>query len=71
MKVSVEKNDDMWRYLAYIYVCRECFEPFFKIFCMFLFICCFFCIFAIEYAIILMVSKFFVLLIFNVDTNHV
>ena len=57
MKVSVEKNDDMWRYLAYIYVCRECFEPFFKIFCMFLFICCFFCIFAIEYAIILMVSK--------------
>ena len=40
-------------------------------FACFLFICCFFCIFAIEYAIILMVSKFFVLLIFNGDTNHV
>ena len=40
-------------------------------FACFLFICFFFCIFAIEYAIILMVSKFFVLLIFNGDTNHV
>ena len=57
---------------AYICVCRECFEPFFKIFCMFfIYLLFFFCIFAIEYAIILMVSKFFVLLIFNGDTNHV
>ena len=42
-----------------------------RFFVYFLFICCFFCIFAIEYAIILMVSKFFVLLIFNGETNHV
>lgn len=55
-----------------IYMCvGSVLSLFSRFFVCFLFICCFFCIFAIEYAIILMVSKFFVLLIFNGDTNHV
>lgn len=48
------------------------FGRFFQYFlCVFYLFVVFFCIFAIEYAIILMVSKFFVLLIFNGDTNDV